>query len=55
MSAATEVMTDGGAPRLRRVGAAADRVGLGAILLSAVCLVALGGRWVTGPMASGFQ
>jgi spermidine/putrescine transport system permease protein len=52
VSAATEVMTDGGAPRLRRVGAAADRVGLGAILLSAVCLVALGGRWVTGPMAS---
>jgi spermidine/putrescine transport system permease protein len=36
----------------RRIGTNADRVGLGAMLVAAVCLVALGAKWVSGPASS---
>ncbi|KRO47756.1 MAG: hypothetical protein ABR75_04360, partial [Acidimicrobiia bacterium BACL6 MAG-120924-bin43] len=36
----------------RRISTNADRVGLGAMLVAAVCLIALGARWVSGPAAS---
>lgn len=32
----------------RRLGASADRIGLGAILVASVCLVVIGGQWVSG-------
>ena len=36
----------------RRIGTNADRVGLGAMLVAATCLVALGAKWVSGPASS---
>jgi spermidine/putrescine transport system permease protein len=37
-----------------RLGSAADRVGLAALLIATVCLVAIGGKWVSGPLLSVF-
>jgi spermidine/putrescine transport system permease protein len=37
-----------------RLAPVADRVGLGALLLATLCLVAIGGRWVSGPFAAVF-
>ncbi|MFM8868431.1 MAG: hypothetical protein ACKOFZ_09165, partial [Ilumatobacteraceae bacterium] len=34
-----------------RLGSSADRVGLGALLIATVCLVAIGGKWVSGPLS----
>ena len=36
----------------KRIGTNADRVGLGAMLVAALCLVALGARWVSGAASS---
>ena len=36
----------------RQIGTNADRVGLGAMLVAAACLVALGAKWVSGPASS---
>jgi spermidine/putrescine transport system permease protein len=38
--------------RHNRIARNADRVGLGAMIVASVCLVALGTRWVSGPMVS---
>ena len=38
--------------RHNRIARNADRVGLGAMIIASVCLVALGTRWVSGPMVS---
>jgi len=35
-----------------RIGTNADRVGLGAMLVAAICLVALGAKWVSGAASS---
>ena len=35
-----------------RLGSSADRVGLGALLIATVCLVAIGGKWVSGQLSS---
>lgn len=38
--------------RNNRIARNADRVGLGAMIIASVCLVALGSHWVSGPMVS---
>jgi len=38
--------------RHNRIARNADRVGLGAMIVASVCLVALGTRWVSGPLVS---
>ena len=38
--------------RNNRIARNADRVGLGAMILASICLVALGAHWVSGPMVS---
>ena len=35
-----------------RLGSSADRIGLAALLVATMCLVAIGGKWVSGPLAS---
>jgi spermidine/putrescine transport system permease protein len=37
-----------------RLGLSADRIGLAALLIASVCLVAIGGKWVSGPLSSVF-
>jgi spermidine/putrescine transport system permease protein len=38
--------------RRSQIAASADRVGLGALLIATVCLVAIGGKWVSGPLSA---
>ena len=38
--------------RNNRIARNADRVGLGAMILASICLVALGAHWVSGPIVS---
>jgi spermidine/putrescine transport system permease protein len=38
--------------RQNRIARNADRVGLGAMIVASICLVALGSRWVSGPMVA---
>jgi spermidine/putrescine transport system permease protein len=38
--------------RRNRIARNADRVGMGAMIIASICLVALGAHWVSGPMVS---
>ena len=38
--------------RRNRIARNADRVGMGAMIIASLCLVALGAHWVSGPMVS---
>ena len=38
--------------RQNRIARNADRVGMAAMVVASVCLVALGAHWVSGPMVS---
>ncbi|MEY3582858.1 MAG: hypothetical protein RLZ02_1811, partial [Actinomycetota bacterium] len=38
--------------RQNRIARNADRVGVAAMIVASICLVALGSRWVSGPMVA---
>ena len=38
--------------RQNRIARNADRVGMAAMIVASICLVALGSRWVSGPMVA---